>query len=40
MDALIGVACLTPGLPYVGIECVPAYYEIACRRIEEAVAAV
>lgn len=32
----IGVACAAKGLEYVGIEVDATYYEIACRRLEEA----
>jgi len=32
----IGVACLSRGLEYVGIEVDEAYFEIGCRRLEEA----
>ncbi|WP_368854950.1 DNA methyltransferase [Haemophilus influenzae] len=32
----VGVACAARGIPYVGIEVDPSYFEIACRRIEEA----
>lgn len=35
----VGVACVARGLPYIGIEVEPAYYEVACTRIEEAVKA-
>ncbi len=31
-----GVACSRHGRPFIGIECVPAYFDIACRRIEDA----
>ena len=31
-----GVAALQLGKRFVGIECVPEYFDIACRRIEEA----
>lgn len=31
-----GVACVKAGRRFVGIEREPAYYEIACKRIEEA----
>ncbi|QCI65615.1 DNA-methyltransferase [Phreatobacter stygius] len=31
----VGVACAARGIPYVGIEVDPTYFEIACRRIEE-----
>lgn len=31
-----GVAAVLSGHPFVGIELVPAYFEIACRRIAEA----
>ncbi|EJW12721.1 Adenine-specific methyltransferase [Rhodovulum sp. PH10] len=33
----VGVACLERGLPYVGIEIEPAYFEVACERLEAAV---
>lgn len=33
-SATIGVACLKLGLPYVGIEVDPTYFEISCRRLE------
>ncbi len=29
-----GVACVKGGIPFIGIEGVPAYFDIACRRIE------
>lgn len=32
----VGLACLHRGRPYVGIEMTPAYFDIACRRLEEA----
>ena len=32
----VGLACLAAGRPYVGVEVVPAYFEIACRRLQEA----
>jgi site-specific DNA-methyltransferase (adenine-specific) len=32
----VGVACQMLGVPFVGIETDPAYFEIACRRIEDA----
>ncbi|PZU89134.1 MAG: site-specific DNA-methyltransferase [Chelatococcus sp.] len=35
-SATIAVACLRLGLPYVGIEVDPTYFEIACKRMEEA----
>jgi len=35
-SATIGVACLRRGLGYVGIEVDEAYFEISCRRLEEA----
>lgn len=35
-SATIGVACLQAGLEYVGIEVDEVYFEIACRRLEEA----
>jgi DNA modification methylase len=31
-----GVAAAHMGLPFIGIEREPAYFDIACRRIEEA----
>lgn len=31
-----GVACVKTGRPFVGIEMKPKFFEIACRRIEEA----
>ncbi len=31
-----GVACLQLGIRFIGIESVPAYFEIACRRAEDA----
>lgn len=31
-----GVACATLGRPFIGIEIEPHYFDIACRRIEEA----
>ena len=31
-----GVACAQLGQPFVGIEVEPAYFDIACRRIEDA----
>jgi DNA modification methylase len=31
-----GVACVAAGLGFIGIEREPAYFDIACRRIEEA----
>ena len=31
-----GVACAHLQRPFVGIECVPEYFDIACRRIEDA----
>lgn len=33
----VGVACARLGIPYTGIEISPEYFEIACRRIEEAL---
>lgn len=33
----IGLACLAEGRPYVGIEVEPAYFEVACRRLQEAL---
>jgi site-specific DNA-methyltransferase (adenine-specific) len=35
-SATVGVACLERGLDYVGIEVDDAYFDIACRRLEEA----
>ncbi|MBS7540215.1 DNA-methyltransferase, partial [Ancylobacter lacus] len=35
----VGVACARRGLPYTGIEVVPDYFEIACRRLREAAEA-
>jgi hypothetical protein len=31
-----GVACAAEQRPFVGVEVIPAYFDIACRRIEEA----
>lgn len=31
-----GVACAQLGLRFVGVEREPAYFETACRRVEEA----
>lgn len=31
-----GVACAKMGRPFIGVECVTEYFEIACRRITEA----
>ncbi len=31
-----GVACVNAGLPFIGIEREPKYFDIACRRIEQA----
>jgi len=31
-----GVACMLEGRPFVGCEVVPEYFDIACKRIEEA----
>jgi DNA modification methylase len=31
-----GVACAVVGRPFVGVEIEPAYFDIACRRIEDA----
>lgn len=31
-----GVACAMAGRPFVGVEIEPAYFDIACRRIEDA----
>ncbi|WP_306891883.1 DNA methyltransferase [Ancylobacter amanitiformis] len=33
----VGVACAARGLRYIGIELAPEYFEIARRRIAEAV---
>ncbi len=33
-----GVACVELGLPFVGIEKDPVYFDIACKRIEQAYA--
>lgn len=33
-----GVACAQLGLPFIGVEIVPRYFEIACERIEAAYA--
>jgi site-specific DNA-methyltransferase (adenine-specific)/modification methylase len=33
-----GVACARLGRSFIGIECDPGYFDIACRRIEEAYA--
>ena len=33
-----GVACVTTGRRFIGIEIDPDYFEIACRRIEKAQA--
>jgi DNA modification methylase len=33
-----GVACVQAGLPFIGIEREPKYFDIACRRIEQAYA--
>lgn len=35
----VGVACLAAGRPYVGIEVVPDYFEIACRRLQAVASA-
>lgn len=35
-----GVACVTLGLPFVGVEIVPGIFETACRRIRDAYKAV
>jgi len=32
----VGIACIRRGLPYVGIEVVSDYFEVACRRLAEA----
>lgn len=31
-----GVACARAGRPFIGIECEPDHFEIACKRIEDA----
>jgi site-specific DNA-methyltransferase (adenine-specific) len=31
-----GVACVQAGLPFIGVEREPKYFDIACRRIEQA----
>lgn len=31
-----GVACVALGRPFIGVEIDPSYFDIACRRIEEA----
>lgn len=31
-----GVACAQLGRPFIGVELIPAYFDIACRRIEDA----
>jgi len=31
-----GVACATSGRKFIGIECEPKYFDIACKRIEDA----
>lgn len=31
-----GVACAHLGRPFIGVELIPAYFDIACRRIEDA----
>lgn len=31
----VGVACLTLGLPYIGIEVDPGHFAVACQRLEE-----
>ena len=31
-----GVACVTSGRKFIGVEIDPEYFEIACRRLEEA----
>lgn len=36
-SATVGVACLEIGLEYVGIEVDPAYFEIACQRVESII---
>ncbi len=37
-SAAVGRACAARGLPYIGMEVVPEYFDIACRRLEEAAA--
>ncbi len=32
----VGVACAARGVPYIGIEVVPEYFEIACARLAAA----
>jgi site-specific DNA-methyltransferase (adenine-specific) len=32
-----GVACINTGRKYIGSEMKPEYFEIACKRIEQAV---
>ena len=34
-SASIGEACADLGLPYIGVEVSPHYFDIACRRLEE-----
>lgn len=31
----VGLACAARGLTYIGIEVEPAYFEVACRRLQE-----
>ena len=35
-SATTGVACVKLGRPFVGIEIDPRYFDLACRRIEDA----
>jgi DNA modification methylase len=35
-SATTGVACIKLGRKFIGIEIEPKYFDIACRRIEEA----
>lgn len=35
-SASTGVACMNLGRQFIGIECEPKYFDIACRRIEDA----
>ena len=32
----VGVACVNTGRNFIGMELDPKYYEIACKRIEDA----
>lgn len=38
-SATVGVACLERGVEYLGIEVDQTYFEIACRRLQEALSA-